>query len=132
MRATSVQTWLDSYCNGRDGVVAGIVVRPAGVHDSGVAAAWPGKTDAENTELLAAAEAALQARSPVVKAAIREAPAKSGRILSLPVRSGKDALGAIALELSDTGPEQLRSALADFAEAARGLGAALERRTSIA
>src|SRR5262249_37406880 len=85
---------------------------------------WP-VDNKENTELLAAAQAALQARSPLVKAAGRSASAGPGRILSLPVRSGKQAVGAIALELKQSGPERVQTTLAEMDQAAQGLGAAL-------
>ena len=128
MGATAIQEWLDSYSGDRAGVTGGIVMltNPA---DGGlvVAAEWP-KQAAHDGVLLAAAKAAATDQSPVVQP-LQGAAANQGgsaRVVSLPVRSGNRAIGAIALELPNDDAESRRATLLELERVAASLAAALD------
>ena len=92
-----------------------------------VAAEWP-KQAAHDGVLLAAAKAAATDQSPVVQP-LQGAAANQGgsaRVVSLPVRSGNRAIGAIALELPNDDAESRRATLLELERVAASLAAALD------
>jgi biotin carboxyl carrier protein len=96
MRSSAVQKWLEEYCSDSDAVESGIVLT-AGASGTGLAAAaeWPeGATPTK--ELLAAAQAAVEAKRAVVRQ-LRDVD--TSRVVSLPIRSGQRPVGAVAVTL---------------------------------
>ena len=128
MGAAAIQEWLDTYCGERAGVTGGVVMltNPA---DGGleVAAEWP-KQAAQDGVLRAAARAAATDRAPFVQPLANTAgtPAASARVISLPVRSGNRAVGAIALELPNDDAETRCATLLELERVAASLAAALD------
>ena len=128
MGATAIQEWLDSYCGDRAGVTGGIVMltNPAG-GGLVVAAEWP-KQAAPDRVLLAAATAAATDQAPVVQPLQATADTRAGaaRVISLPVRSGNRAVGAMALELPNDDAESRRTTLLELERVAASLAAAID------
>lgn len=93
----------------------------------GIAAAWP-QGSATNDALFAAAQAALNAGSPVVRKTPQDTPVAGDarQLISLPVRAANQAIGAIAVELVETQLEILKGNVAEIVRAAAGLGRAFE------
>ena len=128
MQASSMQSWLDSYCGEREGVLGGLIMLTAkSTRQPGVAAQWPDGA-ARNESLFSAARDAYDGHAPVVRSRLATDSAASGRgqVISLPVRAGNKAVGAFALEIDSDKPELRQQRLAEMVRAAAALGVAFE------
>lgn len=128
MPSTPIQQWLDEYCDGSAGVAGGVVT--VGGPDSPsahvVAAVEAGV--ARRKDLRDAAEEAVRSRAPVFRGgggAGQPADARSPQLVSLPLRRGEQAVGAIALELDDTPGGTSQSVLEQLERAADSFATAL-------
>ena len=128
MSATAIQQWLDTYCDdGKNAVVGGLVMvtRP---RDGAlvVAAQWP-KQASQGTELMAAAKAAVEDQAGFINDRGNPDSVRSdtSRVVSLPLRAGNRAVGAIALELGADGAQARRAAFEGLERAASSIASAL-------
>jgi multidrug resistance efflux pump len=122
MRSSAVQKWLEEYCTDTDEVESGIVLTAdASGADLTASAEWPeGATPAK--DLVAAAQAAHEAKRAVVRG---RRDADANRVISLPVRAGQRPVGAVAVALRVSEKHGAGTALHRLLQATAKLGPSL-------
>jgi hypothetical protein len=117
----SVQRWLHDHCQS-SGLVAGGLVVVARAGQSQALAEWPA-AGALTPPLTAAAQAAVQRARPVIVApTVASAKTKHNRVISLPLRSGDQTLGAVALAVRASDSNAVNTLIKELALASATLG----------
>ena len=130
---TPIQEWLDSYCLDAVGVAGGVVILAESENGEPTVVACSEEEVALPQALRMAAGEAIRTQAPVIHAS--GGPTADGKrspdgeqspdIVSLPVRTGERAVGAIALELRDAQSATYQSVLAQLERAADAIANAI-------
>jgi multidrug efflux pump subunit AcrA (membrane-fusion protein) len=128
MHTPSVQRWLRDHCESSVQVVGGLVLR-AGADQGDEActvAEWPA-SGGMTPPLAAAAQAAIQRDRAVVlaPAVSSSAAANHNRVISLPMRHGQRALGAVALAVQADSAKAVEALVDELQAASNGISGIL-------
>lgn len=127
---TGIQRWLEQHCDSSGAVSGGVVILAGTGHGlPEMVAEWPA-SGMLTPSLATAAQAAVQRARPVVVApAVRLADSTHNRVISLPLRSGKRMLGAVALAVQAEDTQAVERLFKQLAQASANVGASLQGET---
>lgn len=127
MHTPDVQQWLQDHCESSRLVAGGLViVSSAGQKPAQTVAQWPA-TGVMTPPLAGAAQAAAQRDRPVVMATPAGATeSKHNRLISLPLRSGKRTLGAVALAVCARDGKAVETLVKELDAASAHIGDSLD------
>ena len=126
MGDSALQDWLDNYCDGSEGAVAGVVVLKSPEQGKLVVAAQRLTAASRGKDLVAAARDSFDRGTPTISREQNPVPAEQRptQVVSLPMRADSRTIGAIALEVP-ADAATARSILIDLERAAAALAEAL-------
>jgi RND family efflux transporter MFP subunit len=125
LNSARVQSWLQDYCGRSAGVAGGVVMSAADDGGLHTAAEWPAEGNLSPPLIAAATAAVERARPLVIKPSVAARNAGAARVISLPLKSGDRAFGAVALALESIDEEATSRLLKELERACIALAVAL-------